>query len=78
MIINPFLIITLDISRFTGHYFFEYKFFLDRAYKTFFIGLIPVFASIILAIFSFIKSFKFFSFKNILKDKFNPISYILF
>ncbi len=78
MIVNTFLIITLDISRFTGNYFFEYKYFLYRAYGIFIIGLIPVFASIILAILSFIKGFKFFSFKNILKDNFNPISYRLF
>lgn len=77
MIINPFLIITLDISRFTGHYFFEYKYFLDRTYGFFIIGLIPVLASILLAINSFFISFKSFSIKNFIKDKINPINYIL-
>jgi 4-amino-4-deoxy-L-arabinose transferase-like glycosyltransferase len=77
MIVNPILITTLDISRFTGHYFFEYKYFLDRAYGLFFIGLIPVICSIIIAIYSFIISFKYFSFKLFNKDNINPITYLL-
>lgn len=77
MIINPLLIVTLDISRFIGHYFFEYKNFLDRAYGIFIIGLIPVLVSIFLAIYSFFISIKSFSIKNFIKDKINPINYIL-
>lgn len=77
MIINPFLIITLDISRFTGHYFFEYKYFLDRAYGLFFIGFIPILASFFIAIYSFLISFKYFSFKQFFKCRLNPINYLL-
>lgn len=77
MIVNPFLIITLDISRFTGHYFFEYQYFLNRAYGFFLIGLIPIFSSIILAIYSFFLSFKSFSIKSFLKKNINPINFIL-
>ncbi|MFN3412377.1 MAG: hypothetical protein ACK4YF_09485, partial [Exilispira sp.] len=83
IIINPFLIITLDISRFTGHYFFEYKYYLDRAYGFFVIGLIPVLASILLALYSFYIAFRCFSIKNFIQNKnikqkiLNPINYIL-
>ncbi len=77
IIINPLLIVTLDISRFIGHYFFEYTNFLDRAYGFFIIGLIPVLTSGFLAIYSFYISFKSFSIKNFIKEKINPINYIL-
>ncbi len=78
ILVNPLLIITVDISRFIGHYFFEYKYFLDMAYGFYPIGLIPVFLSIILAIYSFIKAFKHFSIKKITKDNLNPITFLLF
>jgi len=77
ILVNPVLITTNEISRFTGHFFFEYQNFLKKAYGIWFLGLIPVLASIILSILSFIYGFSFFNIKSLFEKKIDSLNYLL-
>ncbi len=75
--VNPILITTNEISRFTGHFFFEYQNFLKKAYGLWFLGFIPVLASIILSIMAFIYGYSFFNIKKLFEKKIDSLNYLL-
>ncbi|MCX8058977.1 MAG: hypothetical protein N3A58_06145 [Spirochaetes bacterium] len=70
---NPIIVMTNEISRFTGHTFNEYKYFLNRSFIYFIFGFLFIIPSFIFVLFSyyyFIKDFiKIWKSKNNLKQK---------
>lgn len=71
---NPIIVMTNEISRFTGHTFNEYKYFLNRAFLFYPIGflfILPSFILVLVSYYYFFKDFFLFLRRNKIKSNEN-------